>query len=783
MLAFRTGLVAAALVVPGLARAEVVINEFLPDPDGVDGGQEWVELYNSGAATVDLSGWTLRAGTSSLSDKYTLPAGTSLAPGGFLVIGEEDVTFADLNLLPGSRLSMGNAGSSGDAVALANAGGTVVDTLVYGPDNADGFLDDQGRVASPGPKPSSGRSLGRSPDGADTDDASADLTSMTPTPGATNVTVTPVTCDLVADAVGLVINELVSDAEGTDTGNEWVELYNGSGRSLDLSGYVLQAETSSFDGDGTVLPEATTLADGGYLLIAGEAIAGRDVELAGSIPNASSNADGVQLVDCEGAPVDTVVYGSPNEDGWRGDDGSVAESLAPKPGSGESLARAVDGLDTDRSGADFILQPPESVTPGARNPDPPPCDPDADIVINEFMADPDGSDTGLEWVELYNAGGGTITLAGWTLYTGTSSFSSGTLLQDLDIPAGGHVLIGQELVDGADQQMETSLGNGTSSSDGVQLVDCRGTVIDTVIYGSPNDGETPFLDDTGAIATSLAPTPRSGASLARIQDGYDTDASQADFTVESSPTPGATNPEREPVVCTPASGATVVLNEALVDADGEDTGREWIELFNPTGAPVRVDGWGVTAAGDVDDIGVVESRFPGGLSVPAGSFLVIGGGDVEGDVVDVVVPLDLSNGTGGDALILYDCEGTRIDSVLYGGDNEDLLTDDLGEVPEQAYVETSSAATLARVEDGVDTDAAIDWFTDGSPTPGTTNFQESGGGPQPGGGGCGNRDNDAPDAPTEPRGGCGRDELPPALAGLGILLGGLAGRRRRRRRS
>jgi hypothetical protein len=37
----------------------VVLNEFMPNPD--DGAHgEWVELYNSGPAAVDLAGWVVR---------------------------------------------------------------------------------------------------------------------------------------------------------------------------------------------------------------------------------------------------------------------------------------------------------------------------------------------------------------------------------------------------------------------------------------------------------------------------------------------------------------------------------------------------------------------------------------------------------------------------------------------------------------------------------------------------------------------------------------------------
>ena len=39
----------------------------------------------------------------------------------------------------------------------------------------------------------------------------------------------------------------------------------------------------------------------------------------------------------------------------------------------------------------------------------------ADVVINEAMVNPYGSDYGREWVELYNASDEPASLTGWTL--------------------------------------------------------------------------------------------------------------------------------------------------------------------------------------------------------------------------------------------------------------------------------------------------------------------------------------------------------------------------------
>ena len=77
------------------ARAEVVINEVMAS-NGVyenEKSYDWVELYNDGKKTVDLSGWFLSDGKKTLQ-KFAFPAGTKLKAGAYLTVyctGEDGV--------------------------------------------------------------------------------------------------------------------------------------------------------------------------------------------------------------------------------------------------------------------------------------------------------------------------------------------------------------------------------------------------------------------------------------------------------------------------------------------------------------------------------------------------------------------------------------------------------------------------------------------------------------------------------------------------------------------
>lgn len=87
------------------------INEALPAPSS---GNEWVEIYNAGTSTIDLTGWTLDDVIGGGSAPVSLSG--SVAPGAYFVY---NYTSAVLN-------------NTGDDINLINPLGSVVDTTTYG---------------------------------------------------------------------------------------------------------------------------------------------------------------------------------------------------------------------------------------------------------------------------------------------------------------------------------------------------------------------------------------------------------------------------------------------------------------------------------------------------------------------------------------------------------------------------------------------------------------------------------------------------------------------------
>ncbi len=513
------------------APREIVINEF-----NYNAPEDWVELYNNSAQTWVLDGWTLEFGSSEYDDEIALEG--EIAPGVFLVVGE----LGSSNVL--SAMDLGNAGSSADGLRL-RCGDVVLDTVIYGEPNSDGWLDDTLLEASSLAPTNSGGSVIRHPDGADSDYSADDFFACDEvTPGEPNACAPP-ECD---GADGVRLNEFTYD-----TDDEWVELYNGGATLAHLSGWTLEdAGSDGAWGGEWVLPEGVTIAPGEFLVL------GRDGALLAGSPvpvdvtwedgdfdpgNAGSSPDGIRLA-CRDETVDSLVYGDTSDlagESWTEDDGADVEALAGKLGSDEAYERNDDGVDTQRSGADWLVC--DDPSPGEPNRcEPPPpveCHPDLNLVINEVLFDNESSDDD-EWVEIHNAGSDTALLEGWVLEVTSSTSWNDKLIfeRTIEIPAGGYLVIGNGST--ADVVASLSLGNASSNADGVRLLSCGDDpeVVDTVVYGSePGEG----FDELGWESPPTPVPDDPDQSLSRIPDGNDETNGQSDWQIDGSPTPGEAN--------------------------------------------------------------------------------------------------------------------------------------------------------------------------------------------------------------------------------------------------
>jgi len=158
----------------------------------------------------------------------------------------------------------------------------------------------------------------------------------------------------------------------------------------------------------------------------------------------------------------------------------------------------------------------------------------AQVLINEVLYDPDGSDTGLEFVELLNCGRHGVSLTGWVLETGNGAnpddWTTEWIGGDLDYVEPGEIyLIGEpDVVPQPHFTTPLDLQNGP---DGVRLTD-GAEPVDVVGWGEPLFAEY--------YEGEPAPDVTSGLSLARSPDCFDHDDNRLDL-IGAAPTPGVRN--------------------------------------------------------------------------------------------------------------------------------------------------------------------------------------------------------------------------------------------------
>ncbi|HEY0215417.1 MAG TPA: lamin tail domain-containing protein [Cellulomonas sp.] len=194
---------------PGTGAATVRLNE-------VDVAEDWIELVNTGATAVDVSGFVVKDDKDGRT--LTIPAGTVLQPGAYLTV--------DTNV-DGDPAGFG-LGKADTARVFAADGTTLVDSFSWTQEPTTSY--------------------GRCDDG---------VGAFVVQPETSKGTANRCTVD-AADVV--VINEVESDGDTSD----WIELASTAAVAVDLSGYVLK---DSKDAPSIPLPAGSTIAAGGYLAV------------------------------------------------------------------------------------------------------------------------------------------------------------------------------------------------------------------------------------------------------------------------------------------------------------------------------------------------------------------------------------------------------------------------------------------------------------------------------------------------------------------------------------
>jgi hypothetical protein len=198
------------------ASGTLCITEIFPNPTGSDEEKEFIEIYNSGSSTINLLNWKL----GDAAKKYTI-GDISIASRAYHVFSR-----------PLTGISLNNSGE--ETVSLWDYTGTLVDSVVYSGtianDSSFSKFDSVWEwVSTSTPGSINMRSV-----------------TSTSTQGVQNSTTT--SFGVYSEEFVPVIVEVLPNPTGTDTQNEFIELFNPYDHEIVLTGLLLD------DGEGGSKP-------------------------------------------------------------------------------------------------------------------------------------------------------------------------------------------------------------------------------------------------------------------------------------------------------------------------------------------------------------------------------------------------------------------------------------------------------------------------------------------------------------------------------------------------
>ncbi len=662
---------------------KVVFSEVIYDTPGTDSVEEWIELYNNSPVAISIGGWKIYDNNGSGSS-FTIPDGTVIASGTYYTVAADSTGFYALYGYDADAYGgIPGLNNSGDALVLKNKSGVQMDAVGY-EGGYNGNLP-TGWGSTTEPSAGTGYTIVRTDPTSDTDtyaDWSTDGGNGYPQTQGMNS----------PDNMLVVFSEIFYDTPGTDSVEEWVELYNNSPMEVNIGGWKITDNNGS--GSSYTIPQGEAMAPYSYYTIAADstgfnALYGRDADVYGNLPSLNNSGDTLLLEDADGRAKDAVAWeggasgGVPT--GWS----SSSEPSAP---TGSTIIRTDPAWDsdmyTDWSSATGNGFPQTQAVKYL-------------LVISEVYYDTVGNDGIEEWVEIYNNSPVSVDISGWKITDNNGSGGTFTIPDGESIEPGSFYTIaadstGFNALYGFDADLYGDLPALNNTGEALILKDARDAIIDAVGW---EGGSTAGLPDGWGSASE--PSASTGNTIVRSDETVDNDT-YADWTTASN----NGNPQTQS--SSGSAAETVVFSEIYYDTVGTDSVEEWIELYNNSSQSVDVGGWTIT---DNNGNGSTYT-IPTGTTIAAGTYLTIAknssgfyslysyNADVYGSIPSL--------GNSGDALILKDSTGTEKDAVGWEGGGSGGVPTGWGSTSAPS---AGTGSSIVRSTPTSDTDTYSDWTT------------------------------------------------------------------------
>ena len=399
---------------------------------------------------------------------------------------------------------------------------------------------------------------------------------------------------------------------------DWIELHNAGASPVSLNGWFLTDKYDALSAD-CCLP-AITLPPDGYCVI----FADKEMAEAGTLClpfGLSKSGESLYLFDADGEQAAELKVPALEKDvSWaRRPDGTYGYCLIPTPeapNQGEILdampAAAEEPLPNETFRGNGPLEISEVVSSNGVS----------------LLEKPYGA---VDWIELHNRSAEALSLKGWYLSDRNAITDGSCALPDVTVPADGYFVILAD-TEGArlgDRCLPFSI---RKTGETLYLFDPSGQWAAILTVPALEKDVSWALDAAGSYGYCLFPTP-----------------GQANGTEILAELPQAPVPRDQ--IIGRRSPVQLSINEICSAPLGED--RDWIELYNPTDAPVDAAGFFLT-----DSTGNITKGVLPALTVPARGYAVVPLGPGT-DPAQGIAAFSLS--ADGEPLYLFDDELGLID--------------------------------------------------------------------------------------------------------------------------
>lgn len=349
------------------------------------------------------------------------------------------------------------------------------------------------------------------------------------------ILVLPWLCPAASQAANtdLVISEIMYDLEGSDSGGEWIEIYNGGAETVEILTGTGASTWRFFDGSNHILNLAngtSTVVANEYFIIASDAqnflashpgFSSTVFDTVMSLNNSSSTIalsfDGGQTqgitasydstwgASGDGKTLEKInLNQDSSQSNWQvssvvgGTPGAVkstASDLPPEDDDETDDDQNEEGGEDDTGDNEDDQENTEDQSSAGSSRSSSPANNWSQIKISEILPNPVGSDDA-EWIEIYNQGSNTVDLSGFKLQD--NSAGQYTIGQGLLLAGNSYLVLYKN-------QTKISLNN--TGGDSVKIYSPDNSILDSLVYEvSAPEGKS-FALINGSFAWTPSPTP------------------------------------------------------------------------------------------------------------------------------------------------------------------------------------------------------------------------------------------------------------------------------------